>query len=282
VARLTARLRCGLTRLAWAAGLLGAVFWAAHSISLERLGGPWVLVAIVVAGIWVVDGFRNGPPVRPPASVLRTRRLVLRRALPDDLGRFHEMLSDPEAMHHWDSLPHASLEQSREWFQRMLAPASPELFDDFVIVRRGRVIGMMGSLNLPWVSFLLDRDEWRKGYASEALAAFVRYMFGRGMPYLRAATDTHNAAARALLAKAGFHECGESREIWRVRGEPAVAVHYRLNRYGSEPDLEEERQTIEVMEAAVIAHRLKLKCGGQAVEQGDDADADQQAEQQEG
>lgn len=270
------RIREGLLRLAWAIGAIAAVFWLAASLHMP--GGFWVIVAILLPAEWVWRGFSTDPPPRAYAATLRTRRLVLRRALPIDADPLHAMLSDPETTRYWHAPPHTTREETDIWFQRMLAPEHPEGCDDFIMVHRGRVIGMLGSLRLPWVSFLLSRDEWRKGLATEALTAFTRYMFDRRLLYLYAATDAQNAAARALLAKGGFHEIGRSTGLWKVQDQPAEAVHYMLHADGAAPDLAKEQALIAGWEAATAAH---LVGGEHHPEQLGHADPDQQPEQQE-
>jgi hypothetical protein len=74
---------------------------------------------------------------------LSTPRLRLRRARPADLEAFHAILSDPRAMTYWSSLPHQTLDQTRDWLAGMTdTPAA--LGDDFVIERDGQVIGKAG------------------------------------------------------------------------------------------------------------------------------------------
>ena len=63
---------------------------------------------------------------------LRTARLVLRRAIPDDLDAMHAVLSDPRAMTYWSHGPHEGLDQTREWLDSMLG-SPPELSEDFVV-----------------------------------------------------------------------------------------------------------------------------------------------------
>ena len=52
---------------------------------------------------------------------IRTARLRLRRARPDDLEALHAILSDPAAMRYWSSLPHESLDQTRDWLGNMIS-----------------------------------------------------------------------------------------------------------------------------------------------------------------
>lgn len=264
--RLMPRIRQGFTRLAWViAGWLA--FWVVTATlhasgggrllapGLERFGVFTVFLFVAAFG-WVWNGFRTDPPPRERAEALRTKRLVMRRILPVDVARLHEILSDPETMRYWHRPAHEDHEVTAAWLQQIIVPADPTLCDDFVVLHRSHVIGLLGSMRLPWVSFVFDKSVWRQGFAGEALAAYAAYMFARGLPYLRAATDVNNAAAQALLRGAGFRETGRTNGVWRVQGEPSEAVHYRLNRDGAEPDAEEERATIARMEEARAAADL--------------------------
>ncbi|HZZ88205.1 MAG TPA: GNAT family N-acetyltransferase, partial [Caulobacteraceae bacterium] len=85
---------------------------------------------------------------------LRTERLVLRRARPDDLEAFHAILSDPGAMRYWSSAPHQSREQTREWLDAMMAEGPP-ISDDFVIELDGRAIGKAGCWRVPEIGYIL-------------------------------------------------------------------------------------------------------------------------------
>jgi RimJ/RimL family protein N-acetyltransferase len=74
---------------------------------------------------------------------LRTERLILRRARPEDLAAIHAVLSDEQAMAHWSTPPHETLEESRKWLDSMLE-STPELSEDFMITCDGEVIGKIG------------------------------------------------------------------------------------------------------------------------------------------
>jgi hypothetical protein len=116
---------------------------------------------------------------------LVTPRLRLRRARSDDLDAFHEILSDPEAMRWWSSEPHGSLDRTREWLDRMIASPAEES-EDFVVELNGRAIGKAGFDRPPEIGYILSRGVWRRGYASEALAAAIAGF----TPVLELANDT--------------------------------------------------------------------------------------------
>ena len=106
---------------------------------------------------------------------IRTSRLVLRSARPDDLEGLHAVLSDPRATRWWSTPPHETLEQTRDWLDAMIAngPDHP----DFVIELDGRVIGKAGFYVMPDVGYILHPDVWGQGLAGEAVGAVIDHVF---------------------------------------------------------------------------------------------------------
>ena len=157
---------------------------------------------------------------------LRTERLLLRRARPEDAGPMHGILSDPEAMRFWSTLPHEGMAQTEEWIADMMAPVPGR--DDFIVEVDGEVIGKMGAYKLPDFGYLLHPSVWGRGYAFEALTAFVEHRRAAGSTELTADTDPRNIASRRLLEKAGFHETGHAARTWLIGGVWHDSIYYRL------------------------------------------------------
>lgn len=162
-------------------------------------------------------------------EMLKTERLVLRRAVEGDLEALHAMMSDAETMRFWSTPPHPDLETTRRWLESMIA-APPETSDDFIIELEGRPIGKLGAWRMPEIGFLLARPHWGKGYAAEALAAFVDHAFSGAADHLVADVDPRNRASLALLARAGFQETGRAAKTWCVGGVWCDSVYLRLDR----------------------------------------------------
>jgi ribosomal-protein-alanine N-acetyltransferase len=160
---------------------------------------------------------------------IRTARLLMRRARPDDLGALHAILSDRTAMRYWSSEPHDDLATTREWLASMIAAPSQES-DDFVVEHDGRVIGKLGCWRLPDIGFIFHPGSWGRGFAIEALDAFIAYIFARGAPFLTADVDPRNAGSLALLGKAGFRETHRAERSWHIGGEWCDSVYLRLDR----------------------------------------------------
>jgi len=161
---------------------------------------------------------------------LRTARLVLRRASPDDLEPMHAILSDPRAMTYWSHGPHESLDRTREWLEAMIG-SPPELSDDFVVTLDGRAIGKFGAWRLPEFGFILSPDHWGRGYASEAMAAFLDHVFARpDVDHLTADVDPRNRASLALLMRHGFTESGRASGTWETHIGLCDSIYLRLAR----------------------------------------------------
>ncbi len=160
---------------------------------------------------------------------IRTARLVLRKARPDDLAALHAIMSDPPAMAYWSTPPHADLETTRRWLEGMIAITAAQ-GDDYIVERGGRLIGKMGAWRWPEIGFLLARDVWGQGLGREALAAFVAHAFAARTDHLTADVDPDNAASLALLTGAGFAETGRASRTWKVGDRWCDSVYLRLDR----------------------------------------------------
>ncbi len=167
--------------------------------------------------------------------MIRTERLVLRRATWDDLEAVHRLMSDPRAMRYWSRPEHETLEETRHWLRFLVEPAADSR--DFLIEKEGEVIGKAGAWQLPEVGFLLHPDHWGKGLAFEAMTALIAHVEAEfpALPDLTAEVDPRNAASLRLLDRLGFREThrAERTLLWkdewcdsvylaRLRGGPAA------------------------------------------------------------
>lgn len=165
------------------------------------------------------------PSVATPE--IQTARLRLRPAVESDLAATYTIMSDAQAMRYWSTPPHPDLETTRIWLARMIEGS---FGSDFIVELDGRCIGNMGCSRWPDVGYLLSRDCWGKGYATEALTAFVAYAFAGFTDHLTADVDPRNEASLKLLARAGFHVTGYGEKTWHVADEWCDSVYLRLDR----------------------------------------------------
>lgn len=163
-------------------------------------------------------------------DIVKTERLLMRRAEVRDLGAMHAVLSNAQAMRYWSTPPHTSLHQSREWLKVMMASPETES-DDFVVEHEGRVIGKAGFWQLPEVGYILHPDSWHRGFGFECLSALLERAFRRfAFDALRADVDPRNTRSLGLLAKLGFVETGRDQATILVGDEWCDSIYLELQR----------------------------------------------------
>jgi [ribosomal protein S5]-alanine N-acetyltransferase len=160
--------------------------------------------------------------------ILKTPRLLLRRATMDDLPTIHALLSDPVGMRYWSTPPHTDIAQSETWLRSMV-DADPAESDDFVVEKEGAVIGKLGCWKLPEIGFNLASSQWGQGYASEAMVAFLaRRRALRDPSALTADVDPRNVRSIRLLEKHGFVETGRASGTWQVGDELCDSIYFSV------------------------------------------------------
>ena len=161
-------------------------------------------------------------------TTLETPRLLLRRVRPEDVDDLHAVLSNDAAMTYWSTGPHSTTKDTRVWIASMMAGA-PVKGDDFVIEFEGSVIGKMGAWRLPDFGFILAPEYWGRGFASEALAAFLPHVFARpDVDRLTADVDPRNLASLKLLDRFGFIRIGYGRNTWQTHIGACDSVYLEL------------------------------------------------------
>lgn len=158
---------------------------------------------------------------------IRTERLLLRRATIGDAAAMHTIMSDPVAMRYWSTPPHGDLAETERWMASMV-DADPANSDDFIVTLNGALIGKLGAWRLPEMGFLIDTRHWGKGYAIEAMMAFIDRRRALGTTELTADVDPRNEASLKLLKRAGFLETHRARGTWQVGDELCDSVYLRL------------------------------------------------------
>jgi RimJ/RimL family protein N-acetyltransferase len=164
---------------------------------------------------------RSSPGVPVPEgapAIIHTARLVLRRPTSADAPVvFARYASDPEVTRFLGWPRHTSVEDTRafisfsdtEW-ERW--PCGPYL----ICAADGLLLGGTGlTFETPWraaTGYVLARDAWGAGYATEALGTMLDLAPRLGLRRLHAWCHPTHAASRRVLEKSGFELEGVLRQ----------------------------------------------------------------------
>ncbi len=154
---------------------------------------------------------------------LQTERLVLREPVPDDLDAFAPIFADPEVIRHLGGLPRTR-DEVREGIDAMIRHWRRYDVGLFTVARKedARVLGRVGFLvwdPAVWANGLRDevgepyetelgwtlgRENWGRGYATEAAAAARDWVFAeRDLARLISLINLENQASIRVAEKLG-------------------------------------------------------------------------------
>jgi len=156
-------------------------------------------------------------PVRLP---LHTARLTIRAFAPEDRAAMAAIYADPEVMRFIDTRG----EDPSTWVDAYVAHQDRHGWGVWAIEERatGELIGEAGLALLDGhgpdleLGYLLRRDRWGRGLATEAARACLAAAFDQlGAHEVVAIVDEGNDASLAVARKAGFVETGRRRRAAR-------------------------------------------------------------------
>jgi RimJ/RimL family protein N-acetyltransferase len=168
-----------------------------------------------------------------PDLPLLAPRVSLRALVSSDRDALFAMLSDPEVMRYWSSVPFTSVEQADELVASALTDPSASI--RLGVVEGTALVGFVSLHAVSWpnrraeLGYMIGRASWGRGLAREAVRLIVQHAFRTvGLHRLEADTDPRNARSMALLERLGFRQEGLLRERWWVGGEPADTAFFGL------------------------------------------------------
>jgi [ribosomal protein S5]-alanine N-acetyltransferase len=165
--------------------------------------------------------------------MIKTKRLLLRRARLDDAAQMHQILSNEAAMRYWSSPPHSELAQTQAWIADMVA-AAQNASEDFIIEIDGQVAGKVGAYRLPEFGYILHPDFWGRGLATEAVHAFLHHVWQNRPDITKLTTDIdpRNNASVRLVEKLGFRETGRAERTFETHIGWCDSVYFAIDRAG--------------------------------------------------
>lgn len=113
-----------------------------------------------------------------------------------------------------------------------------------------RVIGLIGAVRSPEVGYMFNQSYWGKGYATEAMKAFLTLFFDyysggerERFEYAEAHVDTELVSSQNVLKKAGFQLLEKREKDFEnpVLGTRDTLI-FRLPRPGASSQLQQEHE----------------------------------------
>ena len=177
-----------------------------------------------------------------------TDRLLLRDFREEDWQAAHAYRSDPEVARFMYTHRTERPEQTRAWLANVVRESreQPRVRYTLAIVLQadGRLIGQIGigsSDEYPadgevGFGYMLHRDAWGQGYASEAARGIVDFAFGvLGARQVSAWCFEANRASARVLEKAGLHVELREEGISPKSGQPRTSLRYTIFREAWRP-----------------------------------------------
>jgi [ribosomal protein S5]-alanine N-acetyltransferase len=171
--------------------------------------------------------------------IIETKRLILRKAVPEDAQDMLKYLSDQEVVKHMGLNAFQSIEDAMneiQWYDSIREEGSGIRWGIALKVNNS-MIGSCGFLNIEAkhsradVGYELSKDWWGKGIASEALEAVIQYGFVHlHLERIQALIEPENTASQKLVEAKGFHKEGLLRRYEYTNGKFDDLYMYSLLR----------------------------------------------------
>lgn len=159
-------------------------------------------------------------------DTIETPRLLLRPWKLEDLGDFNHYCQSPEVGPNAGWKPHESLEESQKILEGWLKAVDGEINWAIVPKETGRASGSIslmqdgrrpGVSNCRELGYVLSKEEWGKGYMTEAAKAVLRYGFEQlDLEMVSINHYSYNNRSRRVIEKCGFTYEGTLRQGVRL------------------------------------------------------------------
>ena len=153
---------------------------------------------------------------------LETERLILRRYVPEDAdAMFRNWVNDPEVTRYLTWQPHGSIELTRKINLSDVSKYDNLSHYQWAVVLKSlnepiggiNVVEIDEGLSSFGIAYRIGKSWWRQGFASEALASVLKFLFEQvGANRITATYDTRNPNSGAVMRKCGMSYEGTLRQ----------------------------------------------------------------------
>lgn len=165
---------------------------------------------------------------------IRSERLFLRPAWPEDWAELHALIDDEAVVRNLARLPWPyGPEDAKSFAALAQAGRHPHFFITLPGGHGSRLVGCVGLARYgdeTELGYWIGRRHWGQGYATEAVRAVLAFARSLGHRRVVATPFADNAASARVLAKAGFRSTGEVRQISSpARSGPVSALVHAID-----------------------------------------------------
>lgn len=198
----------------------------------------------------------EGVEARTPP--LRTDRLKLTPLDPAaDAEHLHSAYGDEEVMRWWPSPRCADVAETSSFLAACAGQSGARLWT--VRGPDGQVLGMaglLGEVSVPGLTWLLRKDAWGHGYATEAARAVAGHALGElDLDRVEAWVEATNHRSLAVAARIGLTERARLSQRYAHRGSPHEVVVLGRAR---EPEVTRVLECVAVLPVRDVSATLRL------------------------
>ncbi|MCB6974526.1 MULTISPECIES: GNAT family N-acetyltransferase [Butyricimonas] len=168
--------------------------------------------------------------------ILETERLILRELVQEDFDEVCKLLQDPVVMYAYEGA--YNNQEVQEWLERQFRRYANDGFGLWGVVEKesGELIGQCGvtwqdcdGKRVPEVGYLLRKEFWHKGYATEAAIACKEYAFEKlGFDEVYSIIRDTNVASQNVASRNGMKKVAAF--VKHFRGVDMLHLVFRVNK----------------------------------------------------
>ena len=188
--------------------------------------------------------------------------------------RLHAAFSDPDVMRWWNTPLRVDVADTRRDLVSSLEGEGAHLW----VVREAEapvgVVGLLGDVAVPGLTWLLCRQAWGRGLMTEAAGAVVDYAFGSlGLDRVEAWVEVTNVRSLSTARSIGLTEYGRLAQRYPHREHPHETIVLGRSREPESTTVLNVEVTLRVLDVAAELDLSALRAGSQdAIWRGRSAD----------
>ena len=194
---------------------------------------------------------------------LKTARLWLTPLDPDrDADGLHPAFSDPDVMVWWNTPLRVDSADTRNDLAESHGLAGAHLWTVREDERPVGLVGLLGAVDVPGLTWLLRRDAWGRGLMTEAAGAVVEHAFGPlGLDRVEAWVAVANHRSLSTARRIGLTERGRLAQRYPHRTGPHEMIVLGRSRESEPTAVLDVEVTLPVLDVVANLQLLKSSLG---------------------